>query len=134
MDIVIHLFAKFYIMKKIILLLFAVSLLTLGCRKEIVKAPEQDVPVKMENLDIASGFNWKTTTDYMLNVSSTEKGILYINNKEGKSYYKLLLDGENKNELKLTLPSYAKSIFLKLNNKEAELELKTTTITYSFNN
>lgn len=121
-------------MKKILLLLFAASLLYVGCRKEIVKTPEPVVAVTMEDLDIASGFNWKTTTDYTLNVSTSEKGMLYINNDEGKSYYSILVDGEKENSLKLTLPSYASSIFLKLNDKEVKLELKSSVINYSFNN
>ncbi len=119
-------------MKNFIILLFSLLVLTTACSKKTTNDPDPVPPQNMEDLDIKSGFDWKTTKDIQLTLTARASNIVDVQSDEGKSYQKAFLAADVPYTMKLTVPSYEESVILSFMGKEVNLELNNSTINYEF--
>lgn len=119
-------------MKKIILLIFSLSILFSSCRKEIIDNPESPSPQSIDELVIESNFNWKTTKEIQLNLTAKQFSIVEVTNLNGIPFQKAFLKENEVYNMKLIVPSYEKSVRLKYQEQNIVLELTASTINYNF--
>jgi hypothetical protein len=120
-------------MKKItFLLIAAIALIFTSCKKDRIDNPDNK-PQTMEELQVPADFSWKTTKDFSLTLSASASGIVEVNNASGISYQKAYLSPGLAYTMKLTVPSYEKTIKLKFLGQEATLELTAAALNYQFN-
>ncbi len=117
-------------MKKIIfILILFVSLAS--CKKDI-PGPEDKLPSTMEELQVPSNFNWKTSKDIELTVTGKADGIVSVTSTGGNIYQKAYLNANQAYTMRLTLPSYEKSIRIQFMGQQVTLELTSMTLTHQF--
>ncbi len=119
-------------MKKLFLLVLIVSAVTMSCRKDF-NDKQQDSVKTMSDMEIGDSFNWKTTKDYVFNLSGPTKDFVQINSVEGDTYYKALLYPGKEHAAKVTVPSYVKKVELQYLNQRVTVLLDADKINYSFN-
>lgn len=117
---------------RILLLMTILMVALLSCRKDREIPQESGVPKVMEELKVPDNFNWKTTKDYSLTLTSPVAGIAEVTNTSGIAYQKAYLTAGQPYTMKLTLPAYEKAVKLRLGNATAELELKAEILEYQF--
>ena len=118
-------------MKKIAFFIVLISLISLySCRKDRF---EPNTPGSMEELKVPANFDWKTTKDYILNLSATDGGLIEVTNNNGVTYQRAFLSAGTPYAMMLTLPAQAKSVTLKFKGKIAELNLAGSNLSYHFN-
>ncbi len=117
---------------RIILIVLGFATLFVSCRKDrnIIENPSE--PKVMEELKVPADFNWKTTKDFSLTLTSPVAGIAEVTNSSGIAYQKAYLTAGQPYTMKLTLPAYEKAVKLRLGNATAELELKAEILEYQF--
>lgn len=117
---------------RIILIVLGFATLFVSCRKDrnIIENPSE--PKVMEELKVPADFNWKTTKDFSLTLTSPVAGIAEVTNTSGIAYQKAYLTAGQPYTMKLTLPAYEKAVKLRLGNATAELELKAEILEYQF--
>lgn len=117
---------------RIILIVLGFATLFVSCRKDrnIIENPSE--PKVMEELKVPADFNWKTTKDFSLTLTSPVAGIAEVTNSSGIAYQKAYLTPGTPYTMKLTLPAYEKSVRLKLGNQSATLELTATVLQFVF--
>ncbi|MDP2235544.1 MAG: hypothetical protein Q8J88_03820 [Bacteroidales bacterium] len=103
-----------------------------SCKKDRFDNPDK-TPENMEQLTVPSSFDWKTTKDIQLTLSASASGIVEVTNSQGIVYQKAFLSPGQAYLMKLTVPTYEKSVKLKFMGQEAILELGTASLNYSFN-
>jgi hypothetical protein len=109
-------------MKKHLIFILALGFVFASCKKD--KQPiEENLPQKMDNLQVPADFNWKTTTDFQFEVSSDLDGLLSVMDAEGTNYHKSVLKAGESYLVKLTLPTYLKSVQLKQMGRIKEVSL-----------
>ena len=120
-------------MKKITLLLtIGLALAFTSCKKDKVEDPISK-PNTMEELQIPASFNWKTTKDISLTLSGNANGLVEVTNSAGVAYQKAYLSSGVAYTMKLTVPSYEKTVQLRFLGQTASLELTTDVMQYQFN-
>lgn len=119
-------------MKQIFILLFSFSLLFTACKKDEITDPTPIIPIGMDDLKIESDFDWKTTTEYQINLSSKEDNIVTITNSSGIAYQKVFLKANQAYEMKVSIPSYEKNIHIVFMEQDVILELNATNLEYHF--
>lgn len=118
-------------MKKSIYILAILSVVVLSsCRKDRFDDPK--TPEKMEELTVPASFDWKTTKDVQLTLSANANGIVEVMNASNISYQKAFLTPAQPYVMKLTIPSYEKSVKLRFQGKEASLEIGSGNLSYNF--
>lgn len=86
----------------------------------------------MEELTVPASFDWKTTKDVQLTLSANANGIVEVMNASNISYQKAFLTPAQPYVMKLTIPSYEKSVKLRFQGKEASLEIGSGNLSYNF--
>jgi hypothetical protein len=120
-------------MKKIALLLTIGFALTFtSCKKDKVENPVSK-PNTMEELQVPASFNWKTTKDISLTLTGNGNGLVEVANATGVAYQKAYLSSGVAYTMKLTVPSYEKTVQLKFLGQTASLELTANVLQYQFN-
>lgn len=119
-------------MKKLILSLFIITMLLSACKRE-TSNPDPLTPASMEDLVINSDFDWKTTKDYQLTLKGSTNNIVEIQSGEGTMYLSIFIEANTPSIMKLTVPSYADSIYLVYQGDKVGLELKSENLSYTFN-
>lgn len=119
-------------MKYILLVLFSLSLFFTACKKEEIKEPIPVIPIGMEDLKIASDFDWKTTIEYQINLSSKQDHIVTITNNSGIAYQKVFLKANKLYTMKLSIPSYEKQVHIIFMEQDVTLELNAANLEYHF--
>ncbi|MBW7848614.1 MAG: hypothetical protein H3C41_11100 [Bacteroidales bacterium] len=117
---------------RILLIILGLSTLFVSCRKDREIVQDPGTPKVMEDLKVPSEFNWKTTKDFGLTLTSPVAGIAEVTNSSGIAYQKAYLTAGMPYTMKLTLPAYETSVRLKLGNMSANLELSSTELQYTF--
>lgn len=79
----------------------------------------------MEDLRVPDGFDWKTTKDYFLTLTSPTNEIVEVTNSSNIVYQKAYLTSGIPYTMKLTLPAYETLIYLKFGNTSTCLELNS---------
>ncbi|MFA6127555.1 MAG: hypothetical protein WC699_09630 [Bacteroidales bacterium] len=100
-----------------------------SCQKEPIPNPD---PKTMDDLVIASTFDWKTTSDYVLTLQGPVNRVVMVTAADGTIYKKGMMVANQPYEVKLTLPAYEKTVDLKYNGQIVELALASAKITYLF--
>lgn len=101
-----------------------------SCRKDRF---EPITPGSMEELKVPANFDWKTTRDYTITITAATAGLVEVANANGIAYQKAFLAAGTPYAMKLTLPTYEKSVKLKFQGKTADLNLSGVNLTYQFN-
>jgi len=120
-------------MKKIILLVTVIAITFISCRKELDEKQEEQTLKTMSDLEVSDSFNWRTTKDLVINFTTTENGIVYVNSVDGNTFHKAMLTANNDYISKTTIPSYVKKVELVFNGKNYDLVLENNKIEYDFN-
>lgn len=121
-------------MKKIIVLVIGSLILFSACRKEIVKkAIKPDKITSMDELNVSSDFNWKTTKDYQITFTATNSNLVKVTNENGDVFQSAFLKANEPYKMKLNLPSFQKSVHLKFLNDDVVLKLDNSQLEYQFN-
>ncbi len=123
-------------MKQFILLLTSVvfvSLIFSSCKRI---EPIEDVPengiTEMEDMQVTSSFDWKTSTDYTLTLEGNSSNIVEITSEEGTPYLKVFIKANESYSTKLTVPTYEEKVILKYMGKEVSLDLNSSELSYKF--
>ncbi len=127
-----HFLVKITAMKKLLVFLFSIVLLGTACKKNNSDDQETVTQTSMEELDIGSGFNWKTTKNYQLTITGNDNGIIEVISNDDIPYQKAFLTSDVPYSMKLTLPAYEKFVKLKFMDQEVSIELDSETLTYKF--
>lgn len=121
-------------MKKHVILIALISLVAFAsCKKDRFPIDEPVVPQTMEDLKVPSEFNWKTTKDISLTLTTPVRGIVEVTNEKGIAYQKAYLQPATPYTMKLTVPVYEQTVLLKFSNEVIPLQLTSHTLTYQFN-
>lgn len=120
-------------MNKIVIILFSIALLFTACKRDDNNNPNPETQPSMENLDISDGFDWKTTNDYTLTITGNQSNMVDVSSKDNMSYQKAFLTANIPYTMKITVPSYADSIYLVYCGKKVGLELGGESLSYTFN-
>lgn len=118
-------------MKKLVLFSVLLSVIALtSCRKDRF---EPTTPGSMEELKVPANFDWKTTKDYTITFTAASAGMIEVANSNGIAYQRAFLAAGTPYGMKLTLPTFEKTVKLKYQGKTADLSLTGTNLTYQFN-
>lgn len=120
-------------MKKLLILLFSITIITSACNRDKTNNPNPENPSSMEDLNISSSFDWKTTKDIQLTVKGNTSNIVEVTSNEGIPYQKGFITANITYTMKLTVPSYEDSIYLYYLGNKVGLELKGENLNYNFN-
>jgi hypothetical protein len=113
------------------LLFFTLFLSFVSCRKDI-PIFQDETPKTMEELKVPSGFDWKTTKQVELTLTGSSNGIVTVTSLNGTSYQKAFLSVNQAYTMKLTVPSYEKTVRLLFLGQQVTLELTGSSLSYNF--
>jgi hypothetical protein len=116
--------------KHILITVLALAALFTSCRKDRFEGPK--APEKMEELTVPANFDWKTTKDVQITLSANANGIVEVMNSQQIAYQKAFLTPAQPYVMKLTIPSFEKSVKLRFQGKEASLEIGSGNLSYNF--
>lgn len=117
-------------MKKIAFLLIIVAMVATACRKDPV---EPKTPETMEQLKVPANFDWKTTRDYQFSFNASQNGLVQVMNSQNVVYQRAFLTAQQTYVMKLTLPTYEKSVKVSFAGKETTVNLSGTNFTINLN-
>ncbi len=120
-------------MKKLILFLAALTFTLNSCKKEF---KEGEVPAenkKMADLTIDDQFNWKTTKDITVSLSSSSDNTVSIKSQNGDVYLKAFLKGGYNFDTKITVPTFEKEVHVICNNQSHLVSVANNNLDYHFN-
>lgn len=121
-------------MKKLLLISISILVVLSSCKiNPKDDDPQPNEPQSMEDLNISSSFDWKTTTDYSLSLKSQSSNVVIVTSTDGTVYYQGFIKSGVTLETKLTLPSYEEKILLKFKGDTVELDLSGSNLSYDFN-
>jgi hypothetical protein len=80
----------------------------------------------MNDLKVSDNFNWKTTTDVIIEFSTSVNGIVKVESVGGVVYQQAFLTPSQPYSMKLVVPSYEKNIQVIFAGKVLSLELNKT--------
>ena len=119
-------------MKKIIFLSAIATIIFLSSCKKDRMFDEPQAPQTMEELTVPNSFDWKTTKEVNLTLTAQASGIVEVANSQLVAYQKAFLNPGSAYTMKLTVPTYEKSIKLRFLGQEATLEITGSTLSYTF--
>jgi LEA14-like dessication related protein len=119
-------------MKKSLILIFSITLLLSACNRNTNDNPTPNTPPTIEDLKVADGFNWKTTDDYQLTLTGKVSNVVDVVSEADFSYQKAFLIADVPYTMKLTVPSYEKTVVLKYMDQEVPIELSSETLSHEF--
>jgi hypothetical protein len=111
--------------------LIAATFILSACKKDKIDEPEVS-PLTIEELDIPTGFNWQTQTNYFVKLEATENGIVEVLNKAGVPYVKAYLTANQSYNMKLTVPAFEVVVTLRFRGSETSLNLDAQNLEYTF--
>ncbi len=119
-------------MKKLLLLsIISLGLVFASCRKDFETDPVT-APATMEDLKVPSDFNWKTTKDVNVTLKGGFNGLAEVVASNGVVYHRAFLRENVAYSVKLSVPTYEKSIRLRYMGQEVTVELDGSGINHSF--
>jgi hypothetical protein len=111
--------------------LIAITLVFTSCKKDRFDDTIQK-PENMEELTVPSNFDWKTTKDIQLTLSAPSNGIVEVTNSQNVVYQKAFLATGQSYTMKLSLPTYEKTIKIRFMGQEVNIELSGSVYSHSF--
>jgi len=120
-------------MKTFIKMLIIVSFFALfSCNKNLDSTLVNPEPTSMSDLVIDPGFNWKTTKDIDVSLTSNSNNVVYIESLEEDVYQKAFLNSENSYTSKITVPTYVTEVNLIFDGNTVKVPITDDAIAYSF--
>ncbi len=121
-----------YTMRKLLILTFSLAVLFTACKKDVNEGPTPDTPTNMEDLKVAADFNWKTTRDIQLTLTSKTNSLAEVTSLEGASYQKAFLKMGTPYTLKFSIPSFETKVIVRYMGQSATLDLGNGTLNHQF--
>lgn len=119
-------------MKRIaIILSLGIVLFFASCQKEV--SPIPDPSNSMKEMQVSSGFDWKTTHDVTISLIGYANSTVEIANKNGDLIQKAFLKKDEAYTVKLNLPVSFKSLQLRYMGQVIDAKLEGNVLTYVFN-
>lgn len=116
------------------MLIFAVlTVLISSCKKEFTEKEEPTENKTMVDLTINDNFNWKTIKDIKVSLTGSSDGVVYIKSPKGDVYLKAFLNGGQRFDTKITVPTYVTEATVVYKNKEHKVSVVNNTIEHNFN-
>jgi hypothetical protein len=115
-----------------LILLIGLVIFFSSCRKNFNEDIIPADPITMEKLLVPSDFNWKTTKEYTVVMTTTTNGLVEVSNKDGVPYQKAFLVSDKTFTMNLTLPSFEKKIYVKHGSQNKEIELTAVQLNVNF--
>ncbi len=103
-----------------------------ACKKENV-TPIDSSNKSMSELNVSSGFDWKTTTDVTLTLTGYANSTAAILNSNGDLIQKVFLKKNEPFTTRIALPKATKSFKLSYLGQTVEVEVSGTNVSYIFN-
>lgn len=103
-----------------------------ACKKDKFTDPTPATPTTIEDMQVTSGFDWKTTRDIQLTLTGKISNIVEVSTIEGVSYQTAFLSANLPYTMKFSIPAYEKSIRLNYSGEEINLELDNGILSYQF--
>lgn len=117
-------------MKRILLIMIVATMAMTACRKDRF---EPKTPESMEQLQVPANFDWKTTKDYQITFNPSQSGLVQVTNSQNVSYQRAFLTAQQSYVMKLTLPTFEKSVKVSFAGKETVLNLSGANLTVNLN-
>jgi len=114
------------------ILIFTLFLSLAACKKDKIVDPVPTVPTTMEDLVVASNFDWKTTRDIELTVTGDINNIFIISTVDGIPYHSAFLTANVPYTVRFAVPAYEKTIQLSYKGKNVTIELGNGVLSYQF--
>ncbi|MCX6282625.1 MAG: hypothetical protein NTW31_00065 [Bacteroidetes bacterium] len=86
----------------------------------------------MSDLKVSSDFNWKTTQNIDLELTSPSKASLVIKSASGVIFHKALLQGGETYKTSITIPNYMKELNIVVNGVTSVLKIENNRVIHSF--
>ena len=120
---------------RFVIFIASTAFLLTGCRKDLEQMKpaiaEQNVTT-MDQLKVPDSFDWKTTQDVELKLTSSVRSALVIKSAAGVVYQKaILIPGESYNSI-LTLPTYESELTFVFNGNPVLLKIVNKKIEHTF--
>lgn len=116
---------------RIFILIISLTAVFTSCKKDRdIEKPS--APTVMEELQVPSNFDWKTTRDIQLTLVANTNGIAEVTNMKGIAYQKAYLTSAVPYVMKLTLPTYEKNVGVKFMGQTQTIELTSSILSISF--
>ncbi len=120
-------------MKKLLFFIFATSLMFGSCNRDRYKEQhEVDLNNSTKQLSVPQDFDWKTSLDHIITIKSASAGMLDVTNSDGKVYQQVYIHADKSFEMKLTVPTWEKSLQVIFRGKKQPLELTGSPIELNF--
>ena len=119
-------------MKKLFILLISALFLFASCKKEKVNNDSSENVNSMTELNISSDFNWKTTKDYQIKLTASNSSLVKVENGNGVVFQKAFLMANETYNMKLTLPSYQKTVHIKFLDEVNIVKLESSELECKF--
>ncbi len=120
-------------MKKLILVVSAGLIILASCKKEEKVAPTPQTPATMDQLQVPSDFQWRTTGEYMLTLSGPVTSLVEAVSESGVVYQRAYIIKGKPLVMKLSLPSYEKVVYIRYLGQNVEIKLTAPALQYMFN-
>lgn len=115
-----------------LILIMLLGLVLVSCKKDIDQ-PQISNPEKMSDLKVAEGFEWKTFSSVILDLSAPSNGLVSVVSNEGKVFQKAYLTQGATYTMKLTVPQHTRSVHLLYKGQDVVLNLDAEHLAWSFN-
>ncbi len=116
-------------------LLIILLLIVFSCKKDINSiAPDQASGKlkSMSDLKVSSDFNWKTTQNIDMELTSPEKASLVVKSASGVVFQKALLQGGETYKTSITIPNYMKELTFVVNGVSSVINIQNNRVIHSF--
>ncbi len=117
-------------MKKLILIFAVLTVLVSSCKKELTQPVENKT---MSDLIVNEDFDWKTSMDVDVLLTSSARNVILINSLDGSNYHKGLMQPNVEYITKITVPTYVTEVELVYDDVVYKLALENNKVEYSFN-
>jgi hypothetical protein len=116
-----------------VLAVAALTLFTISCKKE-GPGPEPPNPVQnLNNISVSQDFDWKTSKDYQITLSSKSGGgLVSVGSAEGTVYQRAFLGRGKTYTMKFTVPASETGIRIIFLGQTVDMALSGHTLSYSF--
>lgn len=119
-------------MKRIIFLVFISSLVIFTSCKKKSTDPTPPGEISLEDTEFSSNFDWKTYTDFSVNISVYANSVVEIVSPEGAVYQKMFIKKNAPYVGSIAIPTYETSVRIIYLNQDVSVDLANGSITYNF--
>jgi len=119
-------------MKRAILITIAGVLFGLSSCMKDVGDIQREVNSNIEEMNVDTSFDWKTTRDVVLNLTGYTNGLVRVESTKGLVYQTASLLKYQPYEMKLNIPAHERSVMLVFGGKSVEVSVEGGEINHRF--